>query len=382
MSKHAISTVVVLILVGLIVGCAAKKKSAVSPQAPVSTTVTRNWAPAPTPFPAVNITAVGNVFWVCGADEMIASSSDGGATWTIEHQNRGGGVLLNIAFTSDKVGHAAGTHGLLLSTMDGGKTWQEHHASDTVWKFSFADARNGIAVIGGRRSVDPVVWWDSSTLSGTVRLTHDGGDHWEDITALDSEELRPFTLVLAVAALDPSHYLMIRRQPEVEDIYVVTSDGGTSWKVVRQRNDATNRELADWIFPHDGEYWAFGMELVHREKGGGYGVPLAMHSRDGQIWTHGVNGEHEFGSCNPQGCYMWDGTVEALYGEHEQYWALPQDCSMTFTWAIAGARACTIHRGGAHGSTRCSPTASSQPGPVECGPATTTEQPQPRPEAN
>ena len=108
----------------------------------------------------------------------------------------------------------------------------------------------------------------------------------------------------------------------------------------------------------------------------------AMHSRNGEIWTHGVNGEHEFGSCNPQGCYMWDGTVEALYAEHEHYWALPQDCSMTFTWAIAGAHACTIRRGGVHGSAQCSSTASSQPGPIECGPATATEKPQPRPEAD
>lgn len=201
-------------------------------------------------------------------------------------------------------------------------------------------------------------------MSGSVKLTHDGGDHWEDIPALTSDELRPFSLVLAVAALDSTHYLMIREHPEVEDIYVVTNDGGMSWKVVHQRNDATNRELARWVFVHGGEYWAFGMELVHRDTGGGYGVPLTLHSKDGETWAHGVNGGlHEYGGCNSQGCYMWDGTVEVLYGERAQYWALPQDGSLSFLeWAIARGHVCTVS---AH---------------LECGPAVNTEEPQARPQ--
>jgi hypothetical protein len=39
------------------------------------------------------------------------------------------------------------------------------------------------------------------------------------------------------------------------------------------------------VFVHEGEYWAFGHELVHREKGGGYGVPLTLHSKDGETWV-------------------------------------------------------------------------------------------------
>jgi hypothetical protein len=314
------------------------------------------------PFSAASITAVGNVFWVCGADEMIASSSDGGSTWQLKHQSRGGEVLLNIAFVNDKVGHAAGTGGRLLTTTDGGKSWKMHNAGESVWMFSFADASNGIAVIGGNRDVPSGLTWGGPTLmDGPVKLTHDGGDHWQDITALTSNELRPFTLVLAVAALDSSHYLMIRRQSQIEDAFVVTQDAGKSWELVHMQNDATNRVLARWLFVHQGEVWAFGMELVHRDTSGGYGVPLTLHSRDGETWVHGVRGSNEFGGCNSQGCYMWDGTVETLYGEREQYWALPQDGSLSpFKWAIAGDHACTITT------------------TTECGPALATEQPQPR----
>ncbi len=279
MPKNGAKILAVLILIGMIGGCASKKRPSVAPQ------VQAHWSTASTSFRAANVTAVGNVLWACGADETIASSVDGGNTWKVVHQNREGGILLNIAFVNDKVGHAAGKGGRLLSTTDGGETWDVHNAGATVWTFSFADASNGVAVIGGRRSLPSGMWGEPTLMSGSVRLTHDGGDHWEDIPALTSDELRPFNLVLAVAALDSAHYLMIREHPEIEDIYVVTNDGGMSWKVVHQRDDATNRELARWVFVHGGEYWAFGMELVHRDTGGGYGVPLTLHSKDGETWA-------------------------------------------------------------------------------------------------
>lgn len=360
MPRRGISVLGALVLIGLISGCGAKKRPSAALPAKA------HWSPVSVPFRPTNITSVGSVFWACGPDETIASSADGGNTWKVSHQNRGGGVMLNIAFISEKVGHAAGKGGRLLSTIDGGKTWDEHNIGATIWMFSFADASDGIAVIGGRRSLPSGIWGESTLMTGTVKLTHDGGDHWEDIAALTSDELRPLSLVLAVAALDSSHYLIIREHPEVEDAYLVTSDGGKSWRLVHQRDDSTNRELARWVFPHNGEYWAFGMELVHRDTGGGYSVPLTLHSRNGETWAHGVTGgTHEYGGCGPQGCYMWDGTVEMLYTEHEQYWALPQDGTLSVSkWAIAGSRACNVAAN------------------LECGPAVVTEEPQPRPETN
>src|SRR5215467_13964862 len=52
------------------------------------------WTEQSTPFPAANITAQGGVLWVCGANEMIASSSDGGRTWEIRHSRPDGKILL------------------------------------------------------------------------------------------------------------------------------------------------------------------------------------------------------------------------------------------------------------------------------------------------
>jgi photosystem II stability/assembly factor-like uncharacterized protein len=225
------------------------------------------WNVVASPFRPVNTTAQGTTIWVCGVGEMILSSKDGGATWETKDQNVDGEVLLDISFVNEKVGHSAGTGGLLLSTEDGGQTWKSHVAPRAVHAFSFADATNGIAVIGEGQASPGVSSSDQALPNeGTVKITRDGGEHWEDVAALNSEELRPLVQTLSVAALDSSHFLMLRRQPEVEDVFLVTKDGGKSWKVVRPQNDATNRMLPRMVFVHQGEYWAFGNELVHREK--------------------------------------------------------------------------------------------------------------------
>jgi len=293
---------------------------------------------------------------------MIMSSGNGGATWETKHQNPDGEVLLNISFVDEKVGQAAGTGGLLLSTVDGEQTWKSHHAPDSIRSFSFADAANGIAIVSDSSQL-PKADLPPGTVSvaGTVKITRDGGDHWEDVVALSSNELRPYTLTLSVAALDESHYLILRRQPDVEDGFVVTTDGGKSWKLVHMQNDVSNRVLARSVFTHQGEYWGFGMELVHREKGGGYGVPLTIHSKDGETWIHGVRGPHEFEGCNSQGCYLWDGVLEMLYGERERFWVVPQDGSLSNRWAVAGNTACTVDTA------------------LKCSATTLTENPQPYP---
>jgi len=295
---------------------------------------------------------------------MILTSKDGGATWETKHNNPDGEVLLNISFVDEHVGHAAGTGGILLSTEDGGKTWKKHIAPGSVRAFSFADATYGIAVIGGGNDNSRGTGADQAVHThGTVVITRDGGEHWEDIAFIDSPELLPFSQTLAVATLDGTHFLMLQKEPGAEEIFVVTKDGGKAWEVVDPQNDSTNHALPSMVFAHQGEYWAFGYELVHREKGGGYGVPLTLHSKDGETWTHGVAGPKEFDSCNSQGCYMWDGAVESLYGDHEVFWATPQDGSLSKKWAIADGSACTIS-----GSV------------LKCGRAAITEKPLDKPE--
>jgi photosystem II stability/assembly factor-like uncharacterized protein len=338
------------LLIVLSVGCTKKVQPAI-PQAPAPAAAARSWTDVHPPFKPTNISTIRGAFWLCGPEEGIASSSDGGNTWEVKHRNPSGRALLSISFLDERIGYAAGEGGLLLSTTDGGKRWAAYHAGvGSVQAFSFADASHGIAVltdhrgkleIGSLSEVQGVPF-----LESVVKLTRDGGKHWDDVTALKTDdELRPYTEVLSVAALDSTHYLVGIRQPGVAVGYAATKDAGATWKLVRVDNVFATR-----VFVHNGEYWAFGIEYLDRQNHGGYGAPVSLHSKDGETWVHGVRGPNEFSSCTLQGCFLRDGIVEDLYGEHEKFWALPQDGTMSKVWAIAGDRVCTIAA-----TTKCGP---------------------------
>jgi len=321
------------------------------------------WTEVQVPFKPTNITATGTMFWLCGPHEGIASSADGGNTWALKHQEQGGKTLLGINFTDGKIGHAGGEAGLLLSTSDAGENWSAQTAGEkAVQAFSFADADNGIVLLSDERHEPSFPMLDqvqgAAFLNSEVQLTNDGGKHWRTVSALKTDDqLRLYTELFSVAMLDSRNALVAIRRPKVALGFAVTTDGGTSWKLVQIKD-----VYATQLFVHDGEYWTFGIEYLNRQNHGGYGVPVSLHAKDGVTWEHGVRGPGEFWSCNSQGCYLWDGTVEDLYGKHERFFALPQDGTMTKIWAIAGDRACTI------GET------------TKCGPAIVTQQPQPRPQ--
>lgn len=304
---------------------------------------TTQWVGVALPFRPFNITALKDEMWVCGTNEMIAVSTDGGVNWRMQHQKSDGEILTNIAFVNPMIGHATGTNGLLLSTSDGGQTWSSQHTGGTIRQFSFADLTNGIADFGG-----------------VLRLTSDGGGQWRDIEAMkNDEQLRKFTDIMSVAALSSTHIAAAIRQPEVEERYVSTVDGGKTWISTHLPNT-----IANSLFVHDGEYWAFGIEYLGREHnpGGGYSVPVALHSTDGQIWQHGVRATWEFTSCTEQGCVLPYGVIEVLYGATEKSWSLPQNLPMTRNWAMSGDRVCLVDH------------------ELRCGNAIASEVPQPAPE--
>lgn len=68
--------------------------------------------------------------WAGGHDTLILHTTDGGQSWTIQHEDPipGGDIpkpIIDILFTDAKTGYAAGAYGLLLATKDGGETWVE-----------------------------------------------------------------------------------------------------------------------------------------------------------------------------------------------------------------------------------------------------------------
>src|SRR6266481_6595946 len=184
-------------LIVLSVGCAKKVPQ---PTQAAPGIAVRGWSRVE-PFPKpLDLSATRESFWVCGAEETIASSSDGGATWQLRHRKAEGRPLLRIGFLNDLVGHASGDDGLLLSTADGGRTWNSHVlGAETVQLFSFADSANGIAVLSSHHGDVGMGMLDEVQgipfLDSRILLTHDGGQHWEEAALNSNQKVQPYTEV-------------------------------------------------------------------------------------------------------------------------------------------------------------------------------------------
>lgn len=64
-------------------------------------------------------------------------------------------------------------------------------------------------------------------------------------------------------------------------------------------------------------------------------MAMALHSKDGKNWIHGVRAPNEFSSCNSQGCILWDGAIVELYHDKPVYYAVPAQEKLTPVWAEA-----------------------------------------------
>jgi hypothetical protein len=208
--------------------------------------------------------------WICGIDESVAVSSDAGEHWQVKHETTNGGVLLNIGFANDKFGYAAGTGGRFLITEDGGETWSPHSAGkDSILQVSFSDPKHGLI----------------RTLTSLL-FTVDGGANWSVVSAgQNSDEIKRFPYTFSLVALDSSHMAIMMKQGVAQyepQGFLESHDTGTSWKFIT----IPNVTLYSFLRVDD-KYWAVGTEVVHKDqRGGGYSVPVALYSSDGEKWDH------------------------------------------------------------------------------------------------
>jgi photosystem II stability/assembly factor-like uncharacterized protein len=282
-------------------------------------------------FRALNITSAGNLFWLCGTDETIAVSADNGAHWQVKHQTADGGLLLSIAFADSKFGYAAGSGGLILTTADGGETWLPHAGiKDTILQVSFADQQHGII-----------------RTPQSLLFTADAGLHWSTVSAgQNSEDIKQFPYTLSLVALDGSRMaVMLKRgaaQYESQAI-LSTQDSGKSWSFV----NIPNVTLYSFLRV-DGQYWTVGTEVIHKDQpGGGYAVPVALYSTDGEKWNHSAGDlsacKMEMCTvCNTQGCFSSNGIISRVFLEKTTYSVFPGNKELTPKWASNDSTICFV----------------------------------------
>ncbi|MGB2589652.1 MAG: YCF48-related protein [Candidatus Acidiferrum sp.] len=289
------------------------------------------WRTVELPARALNIVENNGTLWVCGADELIAASADGANTWTTKHVTRNGSLLLTVGFSGEEFGYAAGTGGQMLITKDGGGTWNSIAVpSEVVYEASFSDENHGI--IHAQRG---------------IYETNDGGTTWVPVPIdFSGEDLKGFSNVLSVVALDVKHLAIVLGEGNSSAYdyrLLLTADDGAKWTVSMIPSTGLGKLSA-----HDGEYWFAGMEVIEKDKpGGGYGVPLVMHSADGEKWTHLPRwSKNEFSECSMQGCLYWDGAgVQLPPTDPVGFWTFAPEKAVTAKWAVAKRTICAVGTG-------------------------------------
>ena len=193
-----------------------------------------------------------------GTPAALATSRDGGETWTSEDMTAHTAMILDIHFVSERVGFIAGasdgdvqvSKAVILRTDDGGRSWTRVYEGsrpwELTWKMAWPSANVGYVTV---QSYNP----DPTASQRFVARTTDGGLTWTELPFVDNAAVREFGIGFVsetrgwVGAV-PGGY--------------ETTDGGASWAPVQMGNAVNKVRIVP--LPGGGHaVFAIGVEL-HR----------------------------------------------------------------------------------------------------------------------
>jgi hypothetical protein len=125
--------------------------------------------------------------------------------------------------------------------------------------------------------------------------------------------------------------------------FLFTGDSGKTWRFL----NIPNVTLYSFLCVK-GQYWAVGTEVVHKDQpGGGYAVPVALYSADGETWNHSTNDlsacKLEMCTvCTTSGCFSANGVISRIFAEKTIYAAFPSDKALTPKWASTDSSICFV----------------------------------------
>jgi photosystem II stability/assembly factor-like uncharacterized protein len=132
-----------------------------------------------------------------GGPALLATSRDGGRSWTSQDLAPLTAMILDVKFLDDRTGFICGasdadtrkSNPVILKTTDGGATWRQVWRGDRpfeiTWKTAWPTRRTGYVTI---QNYDP----DTAVSKRYVAKTLDGGETWAELPVIDSHPWRAF----------------------------------------------------------------------------------------------------------------------------------------------------------------------------------------------
>ena len=222
--------------------------------------------------------------WVVGYYGTILHSKDRGLTWEIQ-QSPTRSALFQVRFLSGEKGWISGSYGTVLHTTDGGQNWiaQPTGTTEHLFGLTFVNEQMGWAV-GSRGTIlqtrDSGRSWINLSLSedltfssvafvnsargwivgefGVIFQTRDGGKNWikqkspVEVSFVSGESGNLFALLFLTPEKGWAFGL---------DGVVLKTLGGSSWKIMRQKEKTSSSPDANHLFAaaaFDGHLWAVG----------------------------------------------------------------------------------------------------------------------------
>jgi TonB family protein len=300
-----------LLAVGLLFGAI----SAQAPQLPIPPTeLSGAWATIPLPDMPLDVVEHAGALWVCGSNESIARSTDGGRHWELLARREHGQMLFSITFPDAGTIAAFGTEGMRMISRDGGANWTRSYVKPhrSLIQVEFATPTLAFAI----------------TDQGYA-ISHDGGASWK---------LRDATLVngigtRALLVRDAKHAALVRSYSNGKSQELrTTADGGRhfeSYKFSQGENWVSLRSTPDG-------YIAYGYRDERKD------LPATAVFHDATGWQLATGPGFAVSDCTAQGCLTADGWAEFGPSTGAVYYQLPDDDAepLTRAWAVTADTFC------------------------------------------